>query len=76
MTFIIISFSSGFDSAVIIVSAASADIYSIVETDTYALSDGSAFAKQNTTIYPVSVVYATHSFPSVVYTTILTEIVY
>jgi hypothetical protein len=46
MTFIIISFSSGFDSAIIIVSAASADIYSIVETDTYALSDGSAFAKQ------------------------------
>ena len=28
------------------------------------------------TIYPVSVVYATHSLPSVVYTTILTEIVY
>ena len=31
---------------------------------------------KNATIYPVSVAYATHSFPSVVYTTILTEIVY
>ena len=46
MTFIINSFLSGFDSAIIIVSAASADIYSIVETDTYALSDGSEYKKK------------------------------